>query len=339
MGRYLRRRLLTAAVVLVGISFISFAFVYLLPGDPVSSRYPNITVEDRERIREQLGLNDPLPARYSTYVTNLFQGDWGESYNTGQSVVEDLQDRVPASLEIALYSMFLAGLAGNVLGVLSALNRDRRVDGMIRMFTSATLSVPVFWSSLIFIYLFFSLISIAPAPIGRLPVGVDSPDKITGLYTIDSLLALDFPLFWTAAKQLFLPVLALSLFLLSPITRVARAAMIETLQQRYILTAQALGVPSRTVILRDAMPNSLLSVITLVGFLFGYLVTGDALVEKVFSWPGLGLYAVDAVATSDHAVIQGALLLVAVSILSINVAVDLLYGVIDPRIRAQYEVN
>jgi ABC-type dipeptide/oligopeptide/nickel transport system permease component len=338
MARYIRQRLFTAAIVLVGISFVSFAFVYLLPGDPVTSRYPNITQSEREAIRDKLGLDDPLPVRYGTYISGLAEGDWGQSYNTGNDVIDDMRTRVPATLEVAIYAIMLAAALGVPLGIVAAVHRNGILDRVVRVLTTATISVPVFWSSLLLIYLFYYELRIAPAPVGRLPIQMSPPSEITGLYTVDALATGELDLFWVAAKQLALPVVALALFLLSPITRIARAAMIETLQQRYILTARALGVPGRTVLFRDALPNSLLSVITLLGFLFGYLVTGDALVEKVFSWPGLGLYAVNAVATSDHAVIQGALLIIAVAILTINLLVDLTYGVIDPRIRAQYQL-
>jgi ABC-type dipeptide/oligopeptide/nickel transport system permease component len=336
---YLLRRLLIGGVVLVGISLVSFAFVYLLPGDPVTSRYPNITADQRERIRDQMGLNDPLPSQYVRYIHALSEGNWGYSYNTGRPVTVDLVNRVPASLEIALYGLLVAAAFGIPLGAMAAVNGRNLTDGFIRALTSATLSLPIFWTSLLLIFLFFYILGIAPAPVGRLPIDTNAPPTVTGLYTIDSIVTGHFSSFWPSVRQLALPVAALAIFLIGPITRISRAAFLGVLEQRYILAARALGVPERKVLIQNALPNSALSIITLAAVMTGYVVTGDALVEKVFSWSGLGLYMVDAAVASDRAVIQGGLLILAIVTLSIHLVLDVVYAALDPRIRAQYKME
>lgn len=331
--RYLRRRFVVTLIVLVGISFVSFATVYLLPGDPVTSRYPQLAEEDRAAIREEMGLEDPLPVRYWKYIELLARGDLGFSYNTGTPVKDDLEERLPASLELSGYALLLAILIAVPLGIVSAVKRDGLWDHVARLISIATLSVPVFWLGLIAIYLFFYKLNWAPPPVGRLPLDVIPPPTRTNFITVDAVLARDWAAFAAAWKSLALPVAVLGLSLVAPLARITRAAMSEALQEDYVTFARAIGVPERQVVLRDAFRGSQVAVLTMIGYTVGYLIAGNALVEQVFSWPGIGQYAVQAVVTSDFAAVQAVLLIVAAGVALTNLLVDVGYAFIDPRIR------
>lgn len=333
MWSYLRRRLVITLIVLIGISFVSFATVYLLPGDPVTSRYPQLAEQDRAAIRGEMGLDDPLPVQYWRYVELLSHGDLGFSYNTGTPVRDDLAERLPASLELSLYALLLAIIVAVPLGIVSAVKRNGVWDHIARLISIATLSVPVFWLGLLAIFVFFYQLHWAPAPIGRLPVDVLPPPTRTNFVMLDAVLAWDWQAFVGAWWSLALPVLVLGLSLVAPLARITRAAMTEALQEDYVTFARAIGVPERQVVLRDALRGSQVAVLTMIGYTIGYVIAGNALVEQVFSWPGIGQYAVQAVVTSDTAAVQAVLLIVAVGVAFTNVLVDLGYALSDPRIR------
>jgi ABC-type dipeptide/oligopeptide/nickel transport system permease component len=330
---YIRRRLGISLIVLFGISLISFATVYLLPSDPVTSRFPDLGEQERREIRAAMGLDRPLPVQYGLYWQAVLRGDLGFSYNTGRPVTEDLRQRVPATLELMFYGALIALALGLPLGIVAAVYRNRPSDSIIRVITIGILSVPSFWVGVVAIYIFFYFLRWAPAPMGRLPLSISTPTAITGILTLDAILVGNWPLFMAALKQLALPAIVLGLSISAPIARITRAAMNESLQEDYIIFARAVGVPEREVIIRDAFRGASVTVLTLVAYILGASVGGAALVETVFAWPGMGRYAVDAVVTSDMAPINAVLLLVAVSIALTNLLVDLGYAFIDPRIR------
>lgn len=331
--RYIGRRLMHMALTIIGISIISFATVYFLPGDPVSSRYPQLTASERAAVRASMGLDAPLHVRYIRYIQSLIRGDLGTSFNTGQRVATDFKARFPASLELALSGLLLAIVTGIPLGIIAAVRQNTWIDHATRFLSVSALSIPVFWLGLILIFLFFYVLEIAPAPLGRLGLNTPSPPTVTGLYLIDCLLVGDTATFRTALRYLALPAVTLALSIIAPIMRITRAAMIDALRQDYVTTARALGLPERSVVLRDALGNSSLPILTICGYLVTVLVAGGALVEQVFSWPGIGLYAIQAVVTTDYAVVQGFLLVIALSVVLVNFVVDLVYALIDPRIR------
>lgn len=330
---YLIRRIALAAITLVGISIISFCAVNLLPGDPVASRYPQASASELAAMRSEMGLDRPVYTQYAFYLAALARGDLGWSYNTNTPVSEDLAQRLPASLELSAAGMLFAIVVGVPLGIVAAVRRNRMTDHLARVFSIAALSVPVFWTGLVGIYVFSYGLGWAPAPLGRLPLTVTPPPQATGFLTIDSALAGDGAAFVAALRSLALPAIALGLSLLAPIARIMRSAMLETLEEDYILFARATGAPERDIILRYAFRGALVPVLTIVGYLLGYLVAGNALVETVFSWPGIGRYAVQAMLTSDMAPINAILLILAIAIAATNLLVDLAYAWVDPRIR------
>ena len=246
---------------------------------------------------------------------------------------EDLARRLPASLELALPALLFAILLGVPLGILAAVNRNSVIDHLARMISIGTISMPAFWVGLVGIYIFFYTLHWAPAPIGRLTLNISQPPVVTGFLTLDSLLARDWDAFIGTWKSLALPVSVFGLSLVAPLSRITRSAMSEALQEEYVTFARAIGVPERDVVMQDAFRGSQVALLTMVGMVVAHLVVGNALVETVFSWPGVGRYAVQAVVTSDMAPINAVLLFLAVGVAFVNLLVDLTYAVIDPRIR------
>jgi len=331
--RYVRKRFFIGIVVLIGISIISFSTVYLLPGDPVTSRFPEMSRQEKKMIRVAMGLDQPLPVQYWKYMGSVFKGDFGFSYNTGKPVIEDLKARAPATLELSAFALWIALVIGVPLGIIAAVKRNHFLDHLARLVTIGTLSIPAFWVGVLFIYIFFYLLHWAPAPMGRLSLNVVAPPTVTGFLTIDSLLARNGQALVGALRAIALPAIVLGLSIVAPISRITRSAMSEALQEDYIRFARAVGVPEREVILRDAFRGSLVAVLTITGYIVGYLMGGAALVETVFAWPGLGRYAIEAIVTSDMAPINTVLLFVAFGVAMTNMLVDLGYAVVDPRIR------
>jgi ABC-type dipeptide/oligopeptide/nickel transport system permease component len=333
---YILRRLLISAVVLVGISIVAFWMSYLLPSDPVNSRYPDITPEQRAEIRRQMGLDQPLPVQYVRYLQSVFRGEFGMSYNTGNLVIVDLKERIPATLELAMWGMGMGISLGIAIGIIAATQRGRLWDHLLRLVGVGSQSVPGFWLGIVLIYFLYFKWRIVPAPIGRLSMMLTPPETVTGLLIVDALLQGEWAVAWGAWKQLALPAFVLGLGLIAPVSRITRAAMNDALQEEYILFGRALGLPERRIVLGDALRGSLVSILTVIGFIVGYIFAGSAVVETVFAWPGLGRYAVTAITTSDMAPINTCILLIASGIALTNLLVDLSYAWIDPRIRYEY---
>jgi ABC-type dipeptide/oligopeptide/nickel transport system permease component len=331
--RYVGRRVLLMLITVAGISIVSFSAVYLLPGDPLTSRYPQASQEELDRLRAEMGVDQTLSVQYARYIGSLVRGDLGWSYNTGTPVSEDLARRLPASIELSMFALLIAIVVGLPLGILAAVRRNRMSDHVARIFSIATLSLPVFWTGLVGIYIFSFMLGWAPAPLGRLPLGTSSPPFVTGLMVLDAVIAGRWSTALAALHALALPALVLGLSLVAPLSRITRSAMSEALQEDYVLFARATGLPEWQVVLQDAFRGSLVPILTIVTYLFGYMVAGNALVETVFSWPGVGRYAVQAVLTTDMAPINAVLLILAVSVAVANLLVDLAYAAVDPRIR------
>ncbi len=326
------KRLLGAIPSVIGVIIVTFLLTRALPGDPAAFfAGPAATAEAISEVRVTLGLDQPLLAQFFIYIGELVRGDLGVSLTTGQTVVYDLTTRLPASLELTLAGLVFAIALALPLGILAATRPNSWVDHGVRLLATAGVSLPTFFTGLFLVYVLYYQLGIAPAPLGRLDLLHSAPPQITGLYLIDSLLAGDLELFGVAAAQLFLPTVTLGLFALAPLARVTRASMLGMLSSDFIRTARASGLPPRQVLFGYAFRNAMLPVITTLGVVFSFLLGANILVEKVFAWPGIGSYAVEALVASDYAPIQGFILTMALLYVVLNLLIDLLYVVIDPR--------
>lgn len=333
-ARYVLRRLALAALTVWLVTVVVFAITNILPGNPALVRLGAFaTPEAIAAEEERLGLDRPLVQRYLDFAGGAVQGDLGQSFKTERPVVDDLLDRLPATLEIALASTLLATLVGIPLGFLAAARRGSRIDHLVRNIAALAAATPIFWLGLMLSFVFAHQLGWAPGPVGRLPLGTDPPPEVTSLYTVDSLLAGDFGLFSKVVGQLALPVLTLAIIELAPITKMARSAMLEILDTEYVRASRAMGFSGRQIFRQDALRNALIPLLTMMGIVLGYLLAGNVIVEVVFSWPGIGRYAYGAVTSNDFNAIQGFILTVATIYVVLNLVIDLLYAVIDPRIR------
>jgi peptide/nickel transport system permease protein len=330
------KRLLLVVPNLIGVVIVTFLLTRALPGDPAAFfAGPAATKEAIEQVRKNLGLDKPLPIQFVDYVRELGQGNLGNSLTTGQPVLTELKNRLPASAELTLFGLILSMAVAIPLGILAAVKQGSWIDHTCRIVTTAGVSLPVFFTGLLLIYVFYFRLGWSPSPIGRLDVFFTAPRAITGFYLIDSLLTANFETFRAALGQLLLPGLTLCVFSLAPIARITRASMLAVLSSDFVRTARASGLSARTVILVYAFRNALLPVITTLGMVFSFLLGANVLVEKVFAWPGIGSYAVEALIASDFAPVQGFVLCMAILYVALNLIIDLLYGVIDPRVRLE----
>ena len=321
----------------VGITLVVFVLTQLVPSNAVATNLGEQAAADPAAVaafEEHYGLDKPLPERYWIYLTHLAQGDLGQSSLTHQPVTDDLREFIPATAELALYSIVIAAFFGIAFGVIAALRRNRPVDHGLRVASLAGISMPTFWIALIALYLGFYKLGWFPGA-ERLDPGVEPPPHKTGLYTIDALLAGQWDIFVQALHHLVLPALVLAAFNVSLLTRYTRSAVLEVVGNDYVRAARAKGLPERVVITRYILRAALPSVITVLGLVFANVLTGAVLVEKIFSWPGIGQYAYQAAVNLDVPAIAGVSLFVAVVYITVNFIVDVLYGVIDPRIRVR----
>ncbi len=326
-------RLVQTIPVVIGVVIISFVLTRALPGDPaVQFAGQMATAESIEQVRVALGLDKSLPEQFLIYCKALLQGDLGQSVATGRPVLTDLSTRLPASLELTLTALVLSCLIAIPLGVLAAVRQGSWVDHLCRVLVTAGVSLPTFFTGILLIYVFYYLLGWAPSPLGRLDFVYFDPPRVTGFFLIDSLLDGDLRTFVGAAKQLALPAITLALFTLAPIARMTRAAMLTALSSDYIRTARAAGLTPMRVLFGYAFRNALLPVVTTLGMVFSFVLGANVLVEKVFAWPGIGSYAVEALVQSDYAAVQGFVLAMALLFVLINLIIDLCYTLIDPRI-------
>jgi dipeptide transport system permease protein len=330
------KRLVIALPSLVGVVIVTFLLTRALPGDPAAYfAGPAATKEAIEQIRSRLGLDKPLPVQFVRYVGDLARGDLGVSLTTGQSVAAEIRTRLPASAELTLLGLIVSMSIAVPLGILAATRPGSIIDHTCRVLTTAGVSLPVFFTGLILVYVFYYLLGWAPAPLGRLDIFFSVPPQITGFYLIDSAIAGDGELFLASLKQLILPALTLAIFSLAPIARMTRASMLAVLASDFVRTARASGLAPFTVIVTYAFRNAMLPVVTTLGMVFSFLLGANVLVEKVFAWPGIGSYAVEALIASDFAPVQGFVLTMAIMYVALNLLIDLLYGLIDPRVRLE----
>jgi peptide/nickel transport system permease protein len=333
---YFLRRLSLVIPTLLGVTIITFTLTYVLPGNPaVVKAGPLVSPEMVKELEKEMGLDQPAWVQYWRYISGVVHGDLGQSSSTGRPVLEDFKQRLPATLELTLASLLIALVIGIPLGVQSAVHRDTAIDHIGRIVGVAGVAMPTFWTGLLLLYVFFYLLGVAPAPLGRLGPGIDPPHAITGLYVVDSLLTGNWRALGSALQQLVLPSLTLGLSVMAPIARMVRSTMLEILESDYVKAAWAAGIPRRRVIYGDALANAMIPVVTILGIVFGFLMAGNAVVESVFAWPGIGNYAITALMTKDSGPIQSFVLFVALLYVIVNFVIDLLYGLIDPRIRLE----
>lgn len=333
MKRLLFRRLLFMVFVLWGVTLMTFFLSRVAPGDPARLiAGPRANEAAVRNIREIYGLDRPLVEQYQRYMSDLARGDLGTSFVTRRPVLEDLRDFFPATLELALYALLLGSLAGLAVGVVTAMKRGGAVDFGGRLLAIAGLSIPAFWLAMLLQLVFYVQLGWLPFG-GRLETGAAPPAEVTGLYTVDSLLAGDLDTFVDAVRHLVLPVLTLSLAEIGLMARITRTSMLEVLGEDFIRTAKAKGLTRSRVLRRHALRNALLPCVTVLGLELGLLAGGVFLVETIFAWPGIGRYAYDAIRSSDYNAIMGTTLAVALLYVVVNLVVDLVYLYLDPRIK------
>jgi peptide/nickel transport system permease protein len=311
LTRFILRRVLLLIPTLFGVSLLTFALSRIVPGDPARlAAGAQATPEMYAQIRQEFGLDDPLPVQYWNYLSGLFQGDWGRSILSRRPVLDDLSVYWPATFELVLFSMLIAVALG-------AVRADRPADQISRVVALLGVSLPAFWLAILF-QIFFGL-RLGWLPVsGRLASLSEAPPEFTGLYTVDSLVSGQWATFGDSVRQLLLPAITLSFPAMATIMRFTRATLLETLGQDYVRTARAKGATERQVVARHALRNALIPTITMVGLSFGWAMGGSVLVETVFDWPGLGLYATKSALSLDFSVI--------------NILVDVTYGALDPRV-------
>jgi peptide/nickel transport system permease protein len=333
MLAYLVRRLVQGALVLLGLSILIFVLARVMPGDPVRLLLPEeATAEQAEELRHKLGLDRPLPVQYVLYIKGIFEGRFGLSFLSRRDVAQDLAERIPATLELVLFSMGIAILVGVPLGVLSALRKDRWLDHCTRLFAFAGVSLPRFWIGIMMQLAFAYALRWFPL-LGR--IGGEPPQTITGFYLVDSVLTGNWPAFWDSLQHLLLPAITLALSPMAQIMRITRASMIDEQWKDYTLVGRVLGLPRNLLVYKYMLRNAFTATLTVIGLLFGWFLAGAFVVETVFAWPGMARYGVQAVLYKDFNAIIAVTLIVGVVYVFVNLVVDILYGYLDPRIRLE----
>jgi peptide/nickel transport system permease protein len=333
--RFVLRRALAALFLLWGMTLVAFTLTNVVPSDPVAAALGERLSQDPlavQAFKQRYGLDQPLPQQYLTYLVRLVHGDLGTSYVTGQNVFDDLSRYVPATFELGIAALAIGLTIGTLIGLATGTRKGGWLDQVARLFSIATISAPLFWIAFLAVYLLSFKLSIFPSG-GQLNAGSLPPPHVTGAYIVDALLAGDTGLAWEALQHVGLPATVLSLPIIGLLSRFVRSAVIQVSSSDFVAAARAKGLPARTVLIRYTLRAALSPIVTLFGLLFADVMTGAVLVEVSFSWPGVGLYAYRGAIALDIHVIIGVALFVAVVYLATNLAVDLLYAWIDPRVR------
>jgi peptide/nickel transport system permease protein len=334
MVNYIIKRLLALIPILIGVAVIVFLIVHLIPGDPAQTMLgERASDEALAKLREDMGLNDPLPVQFWRYIKDLLRGDLGRSIMSNNPVSEELSQRFPATLELSFFAIFFAVFVGIPAGIFASINQNSWFDNLSMLIALMGVSMPIFWLGLMFIWLFAVELGWFP-PSSRIGVGLDFT-PITNLYVIDSIIQLNFNALKDILHHLVLPAVALGTIPMAIIARMTRSSMLEVLRKDFIRTAYAKGLKRKIVIFKHALKNAMVPIITVVGLQFGVLLGGAVMTETIFSWPGLGKYLVDAIYARDFPIVQGGILFFAGVFVIVNLIVDLSYALVDPRI--QYE--
>ncbi len=333
--RFVLKRLFSLPLVLIGITVVTFALMHLVPGDPVRLLLGEGATDPKiiATLRQQWGLDRPLHVQYLHYLKNLAQGQLGVSIRSGRPVAWDLARYLPATIELGTLSFVITLLLGIPMGVISGARANTATDHASRLSSLLFLSMPSFWFGLILVYIGYYRLGVLPTPTGRLGMGELAPPTMTGFYLADSLLAGDGALFLRALWHLLPPAFTLALASVGLVVRLLRASMVEILNQDYVRTAWAKGLPPREVFYVHALRNALIPTVTVLGIQFGALFGGNVLIETVFAWPGVGLYFVESIQWLDYAPVLGATVLIATAFVTVNFLVDFTYALLDPRIR------
>lgn len=318
---------------LLGLVCLTFVIANVAPSDPAAlAAGPDAGRSQIEQARRDYGLDKSLPEQFLRYLTDLAQGNFGRSIATGRAVGTDLARYFPATLELVILAMLLGVLLGVPLGVLSALRKDGPADHVTRIFAVSGIALPPFWFGLLLQLAFATWMGLLPTS-GRLSVFTEPPPPITGLLLVDSLLRGNTALFTEALSHIILPAIVLSLPCLASILRVNRAEMVEALRMDYVVAARAHGVTPWRIVMVHALKNAMLPTLAIIGLRWGWMMSSTVLVETVFDWPGIGLYAVSSAIAGDFKPVMGVTLIVGLNFMVANLIVDLLYGVLDPRLR------
>jgi ABC-type dipeptide/oligopeptide/nickel transport system permease component len=330
---FILRRLALIVPQVWGISVIVFVLVRLIPGDP-AYYYGGTTATPEEiaAIHHRLGLDQPLYDQYVIYLKNLLHGDLGTSLVTSRPVLQDITDRFPATLELITLTLMVFLIVGVPLGAFAARRPRGLASRLTQIYGLVAGSLPDFWWGLVLVFVLFTTLHVAPSPVGQLDIGVDPPRSLTRMFVVDALLTADWPAFISAASHLLLPAFTLAFIYGGPITKHMRTSMTTILNAPYLWYGTMCGL-SRSTLLRYAVRNALLPVVTMTGITYIYLISAAVLVETVFSWGGLGQYAVQAIGSSDYNAVGGVVLVTTVAGLVLYLVLDILYAVIDPRIR------
>jgi peptide/nickel transport system permease protein len=329
---YIAKRLFHLALILLGVSVLVFLMLRMIPGDPARLLLGEFATEqDLTRLRGQMGLDRSYPVQYGIYLGGLLQGDLGNSLRNGAAVTEEIAPRLMATLELAVAAMLIASLAGIAAGVLSSVKQYSAWDYGSMVMALVGVSMPIFWLGLMLMYVLAVLYPVMPM-MGRIGMGSE-PDVVTGLMLVDTLIAGEFGDFIDALHHLVLPAVTLATVPMAIVARITRSAMLEVLNKDYVRTARAKGMSEAVVVLRHALRNAFLPIVTVLGLNLGLLLGGAVLTETIFSWPGLGRYVVDSLMARDYAAVQGCILVFAALMAVINLVVDLVYVLLDPRIR------
>ena len=338
MGKYALHRLLMMVGILIGVLTITFALSRVLPGSPIEMMLgQHATPEQIKIAKAEYGLDKPIPVQYYNYVKGILQGDFGVSLRTRQPVLNDLLERVTATFELTTLAVILVIVLGIPLGILSAVRQNTLSDHITRSFSIAGMALPVFLVGMVLQMVFYGWLNWLPLQ-GRMNVEIllDYPfDRVTGIHLLDTLFAGQLPAFESALLHLILPVSTLTLASLSIVIRITRNTMVEVLNQDFIQTARAFGLSDRLIYYRYALRATLIPMMTVIGLTYGFMLGGSVVVEYIFDWPGLGGYAVGAIVKNDFPAVMGVTLFLATIYLSINLIVDLLYQVVDPRLRTK----
>ena len=330
---FILKRLSLVIPTFIGITVMAFFLIHLVPGDPIETMAGErgISPERHAQLRQAYGLDQPLILQYGIYIGRVLQGDLGRSFVTSAPVLEEFKSLFPATMELALSAMLFAILLGIPAGVIAAVKRNSILDQGVMGVSLVGYSMPIFWWGLLLIILFSVQLGITPVS-GRIGVQYFI-EPVTGFLLIDTLLSEDEGAFASAASHLILPMIVLGTIPLAVIARMTRSAMLEVLGEDYIRTARAKGLPPSRVIGLHALRNALIPVVTVIGLQTAYLFTGAILTETIFSWPGVGKWLIDAISRRDYPVLQGGILLIGVIVMSVNLLVDVTYGLIHPRMR------
>lgn len=333
LWHYVIRRLLLIIPVLIGLSIVTFVISHIVPGDPVRlAAGPQATAEQIHKLEEEFGLDKPLYIQYLDYIKGVLRGNLGQSMMNRHPVAMDLKRYFPATFELVVVSTIWGVIIGLPMAMAAAVFKDKWPDQVSRIAALSSISMPVFWLGMVLQLVLCMTLHLLPIS-GRFDPRTPFPPNVTGMLLVDSLLAGDLPKFGIALKHIALPALCQSLITIALITRLLRADILEVMQRDFVTMARASGLPERVILFKYVLKNALIATVAMLGFLVGWELSGSVMIETVFDWPGIGLYAVKSAMALDFQPIMGITLFVGLLFTTVNLLVDLSYGVIDPRIR------